>query len=103
MGPPSPPFGTASFHSNRHLRKRHLGPAWCPKCDKNRALKSLKSRGESDLLAAEADRVIRGALKMLSVLDFTHSVTCLRSWIVLLPRLNEAVISELKRRAQGYI
>lgn len=69
----------------------------------NTGLLNLEIGSENDLLATAADRVILGALKMLSVFDFTHSVTCLRSWIVLLPRLNEAVISELKRCAQGYI
>lgn len=29
MGPPILPFGRVNFHSNGHLRKRHLGPAWC--------------------------------------------------------------------------
>lgn len=28
MGPPILPFGRVDFHSNGHLRKRHLGPAW---------------------------------------------------------------------------
>lgn len=28
MGPPILPFGSVDFHSNGHLRKWHLGPAW---------------------------------------------------------------------------
>lgn len=86
MGPPVLPFGRRDFHSNGHLRKRHLGPAWC-RIVTNSELLNHYITEEKDLYAPVADSVIQGVLKMLS-LDFTHSVTCLCSWIVLLEQLN---------------
>lgn len=87
MGPPILPFGRVDFHSNGHLRKRHLGPAWCHIVTNSELLNHYITEW-NDLLAPVADSVIQGALKMHSVLDFTHSVTCLCSWIVLLEQLN---------------